>query len=197
MPETQAAEPGARAATRGPRLLPTTPRGALAWVGVIAAVTGLTALGLHLRHPPAFDEVGGWAAGVENRDLGDPLYVGMSYPHDDAEGTITIRSARANVVRDSADAEIAFYVCTIAPLTGVGAIGSGSEKDIQEYCDSLVPAVGATLRLDAQPMQQVVMAVTLRQPGRVRVDGMDLGYTLGWRAGTQRIGGEVRVGHRE
>ena len=68
---------------------------------------------------------------------------------------------------------------------------------MHEYCDALVPADGATLRLDADPMQQVVMAVTLRQPGRVRVDGMDLEYTLGWQAGTQRIGGEVVVGHRE
>ena len=195
MPETQSADPEAIRATRRPHLLPTTPRRALVFALVIAAVSGLAALGLHLRQPTAFRETDGWAAGVENRDLDDPLYVGMSYADDDAEGTITIRSARAHVVENSADADITFYVCALAPLTGIGAIGSSNEQDMRELCDSLVPADGATLRLDAQPMQQVVMAVTLRQPGRVRVDGMDLEYTLGWQAGTQRIGGEVLVGH--
>ena len=98
-------------------------------------------------------------------------------------------------VQDSADTDVTFYVCTIAPLAGVGAIGSSNEDDIHEYCGSLVPAEGATLRLHASPMQQVVMAVTLRRPGRVRIDGVDLDYRLGWQAGTQRIGGEVRLDH--
>jgi hypothetical protein len=189
MPETQPAGPKASR--------PETPRRALVWVLVIAAVSGLVALGLHLRQPTAFNEAGGWATGVENRDLNDPLYVGMSYAQDEAEGIITIRSARANVVQDSADADIEFYVCSIAPLAGVGAIGASNEKDMHDFCDSLVPADGATLRLNALPMQQVVMAVTLRHPGLVRVDGLDLDYTLGWQAGTQRIGGEVLVGHRD
>jgi hypothetical protein len=197
MAETQSADPDVSGAARRSRRLPRTLRRGLVGALVVAAVSGLAALGLHLRQPTAFRETDGWAAGVEDRDLGDPLYVGMSYPEDDADGTITIRSASANVVENSAGADISFHVCTIAPHTGIGAIGSSNEKDMHEYCDALVPADGATLRLDADPMQQVVMAVTLRQPGRVRVDGMDLEYTLGWQAGTQRIGGEVVVGHRE
>jgi len=196
MPETQTADPEATRPA-GRSLLPTTPRRALVCAVVIAALSGLAALGLHLRQPTAFHNAGGGVIGVENRGLDDPLYVGMSYEQDDAEGTITIQSARANVVQDSADADVTFYVCSIAPLAGVGAIGSSNEEDMHELCSSLVPAEGATLRLHAIPMQQVVMAITLRRPGLVRVDGMDLDYTLGWQAGTQRIGGEVVVGHRD
>jgi hypothetical protein len=59
-----------------------------------------------------------------------------------------------------------------------------------------VPVEGATLELNADPYQQLVMAVMLTKAGRVHVEGVDLDYSHGWQRGTQRIGGDFDVRHR-
>ena len=41
------------------------------------------------------------------------------------------------------------------------------------------------------------MAVSLSHAGRVKVEGLDLDYSLGWQHGTQRTGGEVDLGSRQ
>ncbi|MDP3967067.1 MAG: hypothetical protein Q8Q02_02205 [Nocardioides sp.] len=174
-------------------VLPTPPRRALAWLLGLALVAGLALLGWTWRHPTAFPEAGGWGSTHDRARPGVPLYVGMTYPEDDAHGSMTVEKVRANVVSDSADATIDFYVCTVDGSEGIGAIGSAMGDDIDDYCLSLVPAEGVEVDLDAVPMEQVVMEVAIGRPGVVRIEGMDLTYRLGWQTGTQRTGGFVEL----
>jgi hypothetical protein len=167
------------------------------WTLALALVAGLAVLGWTWRHPTAFPEAGGWGVGSHQRPVGAPFYVGMTSENHDARGTVTIHSARAHVVRDSAAAEIEFFVCTVDPSSGVGSIGAVPQSEIHHECSALVPAEGAKMRLNATPRQQVVMAVSLSHAGRVKVEGLDLDYSHGWQHGTQRTGGEVDLGSRQ
>ena len=166
------------------------------WVTSVAAgtvlVAGLAAAGWSWRHPAAFTEAGGWGVGHKDLPLGVPLYLGMSNEDRGTSGVVSIHAARPHVVSDSASARIEFFVCTIDESAGVGAIGTSLGSDIHDYCSALVPAEGATLELNADPPQQLVMAVSLTNAGRVQVQGIDLDYSDGWQRGTQRIGGDVR-----
>lgn len=159
-------------------------------------LAGLAAAGWWWRHPAAFTEAGGWGVGNKDFPLGVPLYVGMSYEERGASGAATIHAVRTHVVSDSAGARIEFFVCTIDKSAGVGAIGTYRGSTIHHDCSSLLPAEGATLRLNADPRQQLVMAVSLTHAGRVQIQGVDLDYNYGWQHGTQRIGGDVDVRHR-
>lgn len=159
----------------------------------VALVAGLGVAGWRWREISVYPEAGGWGMGARTWKIGKPIYIGMSYEKDDAHGTITITSARPDVVHDSADAHIGFYVCTVNTAE-TGAIGSSDERDMRRFCSSLVPADGARLKLNAHPFQQVVMAVTLTRPGRVKIAGMRISYARGWHRGSDLTGGIIVVG---
>ncbi|HEU4566417.1 MAG TPA: hypothetical protein VFR99_00180 [Marmoricola sp.] len=169
-------------------------RRALLFVVAVAVVAVAGMVLWNWRQISVYPKTGGWGAGSHTWSVGRPIYFGMSYEPHDAHGTITIRSARANVVHDSANARIVFQVCTIDPGEEIGAIGSSDERGIRKYCSSLVPAAGATLKLNARPFQQVVMAVTLTRPGEVEIDGMNIDYERGWQRGSDLTGGTIVVG---
>jgi hypothetical protein len=169
-----------------------TRRWALVGSAVLLVVSSVL-LGLEWRHPDAFRAGGGWGVSNDQWPTNKPLYVGMSYEHRDASGTVSIHSARAIGMRDSADSIIDFLVCTIDPEGGVGAVGIVGPAEIQRECRALEPAEGATLELNADPHQQLVLAVTLTRAGGISLRGVELTYSHGWRRGTQRIGGEVEV----
>jgi len=156
-------------------------------------VLALTLVGWTWRHPAVFHDAGGWGVGSKTWDVNAPFYVGMSYEKPDAEGTITIHSVHAVDLSAADDAVVEFFVCTVDPKGGSSAIGSASEASIRGECSSLVPAAGATLELNAHPRQQLLVAVTLPHPGRVKLAGLDVSYSHGWQRGTQRIGGDVEL----
>jgi hypothetical protein len=162
----------------------------------IVLLAGAATAGWSWRHPAAFPEAGGWGVGHRDLPLDLPLYVGVSEAGREASGVVSIHSARANVVSDSAGARIRFFVCTLEENAEVGSIGAYRGSEIYDDCSSLVPAEGATMELNADPKQQLVMAVALTNTGRVHVEGVDLDYSHGWQRGTQRIGGDVDVRHR-
>ncbi|MDP3892242.1 hypothetical protein [Nocardioides sp.] len=159
----------------------------------LAVLAGMVALGWVWRHPTAFGEAGGWGVSNSSWPLGTTLYVGMTYEPPEATGEVVVRSAQPRVPLDSADSGIAFFVCTVDSSAGVGAVGTVGESDIQEECSSLRPAEGASLTLNATPREQLVMAVTPHQRGRLTVRGVDLTYSHGWQRGAQLIGGEVEL----
>ncbi|MFC4784746.1 hypothetical protein ACT8ZV_09740 [Nocardioides sp. MAHUQ-72] len=154
------------------------------------------AIGWIYRQPHAFAAAGGWGYRTDNFPLRTPLYVGMSIEQRDAHGTVSIDAVRPHVLSDSSDAAISFYVCTVDETSGVGSIGAVRRGAVRDECSSLVPAEGASLDLNAEPRQQLVMAVSLGHAGRVHVAGVDVEYGQGWRRGTQRVGGDVVVRHR-
>jgi hypothetical protein len=48
--------------------------------------------------------------------------------------------------------------------------------------------------LNAQPLQQVVMGVTLTRLGEVKIAGMDIDDDRGWQRGSDLTGGTIVVG---
>ena len=168
------------------------------WVrGVLGAlvVLALIALGLLVsvwRHPSAFPEAGGWGVGTRHQKMSEPVFVGMTYPDEDAEGTVSIDEVKGHAVTDTAAAELAYFVCTI-DTAAEGTIGSGSQADVDEFCSTLTPADGATLSLGNHPREQLLLEVTPTRQGVVKIHGLDVTYTHGWQHGTQRIGGDVKV----
>lgn len=162
--------------------------------GVLGAfvVLALIALGLLVsvwRHPSAFPEAGGWGVGKRHQKINEPVFVGMTFPYGDAEGTVSIDTVKGHAVTDTAAAELAYFVCTIDTSAG-GALGTGSQADVDEFCSTLTPADGATLSLGRE---QLLLEVTPTRQGVVKIHGLDVTYTHGWQHGTQRIGGDVEV----
>jgi hypothetical protein len=160
---------------------------------VLATLLGLSTLGWFWRHPTAFHGYGGWTVGHESWPVGDPLFVGITYPERGAGGSVTIRAASAHLAGDSTGVEIEFFVCTINEAAGVGAVGAAGLDAISRTCSSLRPVSGAEMTLAETAADQLVMAVTLTEPGRVVIRGVDLSYSHGWQRGTQRVGGDVKI----
>lgn len=165
-------------------------------VAVLAVVAGLVVLSWTWRHPTAFEEPGGWGFGTSFAlQDGQPLYVGMSYPAEGrTSGQVTLHGGHADVDEGADVAETELLLCTLAPDAEVGAIGSYRGDTIHDDCSSLVPIEGRTLDLTGPGLrQQVVLALSLKGPGRVHVSGITLDYTDGWQRGSQRTGGEVET----
>ena len=160
---------------------------------VLILIAGIAWLGWTWRHPDVFPEAGGWGVRNKHFPIGEPLYVGMSYEDETATGTITVESARARVVTNTADAKIEFFVCVVDPASGVGSVGAVRQDDFEDECPSATPVEGAALelKLNATPREEVVIAVTLSHAGQIQIEGFDLTYSRGWQHGTQHIGGEV------
>lgn len=164
---------------------------------VLVLVAGSAWAGWSWRsHPAAFVDAGGYGFAYDDLHDGVRHYAGMSDPADGVDGEVTVHSAEAHVVEDSADADIRLFVCTIDESSGVGAVGVVSEADVRDECSSLVPAEGATLRLAPVPAQQLVLSFSLPHAGTLRIRGVDVDYSHGWRRGTQRVGGDLDATRR-
>jgi hypothetical protein len=165
-------------------------------VGGVLLVTvaiGVSALGSTWRHPHAFQPDGGFAVGLDRARVGQTEYAGLVYEATGAHGSITIRDVRPLVVSDTTDSEIEFFVCHLraGSIGGVGVIG---EEDIKRDCATIAPAEGATLQLNAEPHEQLLVAVTPQHAGVVAIKGVAIRYTYGWRNGSQKItGGSLRM----
>ena len=155
---------------------------------------GLVLLGWTWRHPQAFVDAGGWGTELPNRQVGDTVYVGMTYPRSRDGGHVTLHSGRATVGAGADNAEVDLLVCTIDADAQFGAIGSYVGDSIYDDCSSLVPIQGQRLDLQYAPMrQQVVVAVTLTHRGSVEISDVTLDYSHRWQRGSQRTGGQVVV----
>lgn len=162
-------------------------------VAALALLAGLAGLGWTWRHPHAFEEAGGWGMGGEHKQVGEKLYVGMSYPVRGHDGkTVELIEGHANIGRgeDVADADL--VVCTLDPREEVGAIGSFVGKDVDRFCSDVAPIDHTRIDLTYAPMkQQVLLVLSLTSPGTVQVRDVELSYQDGWRRGSQHIGGEI------
>jgi hypothetical protein len=165
----------------------------LASAVALLVVGGLVWLGWVWRHPNAFQAAGGWGVGSEHKDVGETLYVGMSYPQKGRDGeTVELRDGRVSIETGAEIADAELLVCTIDPDANVGAIGTAVGESIDEFCTSLEPIDGTELDLTYAPMsQQVLLALTLTAPGVVTVSDIVLSYADGWQRGSQHVGGEI------
>lgn len=156
----------------------------------LLAVAALAFLAWTWRHPSAFDGYAGNEVGRPHSNVGETTYVGITMPNDQITGSVTIHGADPHGLTDSTGATFAYYLCTPDPGPAGSWLGIGTESDLPETCDQIVPATGAEMSLTEQ---QVIIAITPAHEGTVVLHGLDLHYSDGWQNGTQRVGLDVRI----
>lgn len=120
---------------------------------------------------------------------GRTMYVGMTHERvTTPQEVVTLHHVEANVVKNTAQARVEFYICVIDPRSGVGSVGSANEAIIKQACGTLQPVDESAFEIGADPRQQLIMAVTASQPGEVEITGAAVTYSRGWQRGTQDIG---------
>ena len=76
-------------------------------------------------------------------------------------------------------------------------MGAAFGRDVDEMCAELIPVEdGTVLDVGAHDPEQLVVSVTMTEPGRLEIDGVDLTYSHGWQRGTQTVGTKVTVSSR-
>ena len=143
--------------------------------------------GWHWRtHPTALPDAV-FATGSTRFPPGSTHFAGVVSALADAD-SVRIDRIAAVVTTNTADADVRFLVCTVDPAGGAGGVGLIREKDFARTCPDPVPAEGgAVLTPEAGRHQDVVMAVTPRRRGDVRIEALQVTYRHGWQRGTQTI----------
>lgn len=167
------------------------------WRIVLAAtlalglVVALGVLAWEWRHPHAFrDAEGGISQSTNSWPVGKAIYVGVTYGQE--SGWITIHDAEPVVERNSARAEIEYFVCTPERIGG-GVIFSVDAAGADRHCGTLERIAGKPIEFELSGNRQILMRVTPTTEGVVRVSSSDLFYSQGWREGRQRVGDGIRI----
>ena len=160
-------------------------------VAVLVLVAGAGALVWWRSAPPELLPVGG--LGLEGAGT-----VGHTYYTDavldvvlDADPESTVRHLRFDrieprVEENSANALVSLLVCTRTP--GTSGVGLGELDSLRPACSSVTPFTGAQEMVLGFQTAQVVLAVTPRQPGTVRIEGFEVSYASTGRAVTTTSG---------
>jgi hypothetical protein len=163
-------------------------------IGIAVVLTcGLVAGLWHWRSSPDVFLSGGSGIGDDSFAVGQTVYMGLSPEREGLHGEIQIRSIEPDIRRDDAAARVEYFICTVDPHSGLGGIGFVGESDVQQVCDSFVPADDQTMTLNASAPQQLVMAATGTRPGVTHVGGTAISYGYGWQTGTQFLADELRL----
>ena len=152
-------------------------------MGVVLALFGLTALGWWWRHPGMFGNQGNVV--FIYSPTGTTAWLDLTQPLRKLEAdTVTIHSVEPQVVKGNATIEV--MACgTSESKNGVGAV----RGSLDDYCEWLMQAEGATLGVD----DQLLLRVHSDEPDRVVVKGVSVVYSYGWQRGSQVTGQTVRV----
>lgn len=103
---------------------------------------------------------------------------------DDGPRSFDIDSATPNVVTDTAGATLRVGICR---ANGVTLIGGAVPN--HPYCDHLRPFTPGAYRFGGPgPGTIFLVEITPERPGRVVLNGLDLGYHQGIRSGEQAVG---------
>lgn len=169
----------------------TRPLRLLAAMIVLAAVVAAAAW--WWMHPRAFDSYGGQVgAPVEP---GGTANVNLNVPRQDLD--VTIRSISVDVAENTSDAEIDLVLCS-HPAAPDAVLGAGFGDLGRADCSSVRPAVG--VRSVDWRRESLIVRVTPRQAGTVRITGAWVRYSRdwrhGWQTGSERTGIEVVVPSR-
>jgi hypothetical protein len=179
-------------APRANRARPARPGAVRAVIGLAAAVGAWTAFSWW-SSPTVFGPPGNGISTTQSTDQLHELHVPMTEVSVHSPTyELVLKEARARVTANTAEATVGFAVCTPSGEGFVTATG-----DLSEHCAALSPVREATLTVNGNPDQFVVMSISPTRPGVVRISGMDLTYAHGWQRawqrGTQPTGYHVRV----
>lgn len=138
-------------------------------------------------HPKVFHEVytESWSQKYDGGGMA-PLHIGMAYAHKPYwSSSVRLTDADPLTVENTADAKITVTVCQERAGADIGSVTG----DLRDYCTSILNLTAEPLlSLAPEDNERVILTITPRQPGRVRVVGMDLTYRHGWQYGTQAVG---------
>ena len=103
-----------------------------------------------------------------------PLLVGVTAPATrPGHANVALVEVSADLARNDADADVTFLVCELAgePVTTV--VG----EPVEDHCRRTRPAHDTTMRVAGE---YLLMVVTAREKGAVRIDGVEVTYRNGW-----------------
>ncbi|HTW17905.1 MAG TPA: hypothetical protein VMF51_22450 [Nocardioides sp.] len=163
--------------------------------GLAAAVVGIAgaAAAWHWHtHPDALSDVGTTTMKLRP---GETAYAGVTFPDPDDSASITITSASAKVVENSADARTRFFVCALdTDRPDSSAIGVVDATTFSHLCPNPEPVVpGIELDLGTGRPAQLVAAITVNHRGNMRAEGVDVSYEHGWQNGTQTVAANLFI----
>ena len=120
----------------------------------------------------------------------------VTFPNVEANDstTITFHGASAVLGRDSARAEVSFYLCREIEAAGViGYVGD----DLATYCSDVRPITDGTEFTYPNPSEYVVVVLTPARPGTTHLTRVDLDYSLDsshlFRRGTYNVMVDMKI----
>jgi hypothetical protein len=119
--------------------------------------------------------------------VGPALYIG-DVANGRARGhqTIDLQSIRPRIVADTADATVTFWICRSA-----SRIGSAGPDLVNRLCTPLTALTAGRLDVGAATDEQLLVAISPRHAGVIRIDGFDIRYRDGLRSGHQHTGNDI------
>jgi hypothetical protein len=124
------------------------------------------------RTPEALS--GGFAARLDPTAAPGPVLVGITSPATrPGQAHVKVVDVSADVARNDADADVSFFVCELKgdPVATVVA------EPVEDHCRRTRPAHDTTMRVAGE---YLIMVITAREAGAVRIDSVDVTYRNGW-----------------
>lgn len=183
MTSTAAAQPSTPPTTRWRH------RRRLVAVAVLLAVCGVLGWATWwATHPTWFPNPGGdqGARTVPGR----ALWVSVTFPNVvKPPVTLHLDSVRAHVVSDTSDASVSAFVCTNRPQFGPGltVLGTGGNAMMRHFCVRRVPAHDVDMTVGRGHPEYLLLEMVPAQPGRLRMDRVDVTYRKGLQRGSQGL----------
>jgi hypothetical protein len=164
-------------------------RSALVFAGLLTAVAALAGV-IYVFYDHALAGYSGSASA--NGAVARTTYHGLPLRSAGAAvTTLNLRSVTPRVTLNTAQATVRVLVCT-GPQTAAGPLDYGATSEQAPVdCATLAPLHSGILRLGQTSGYQtsgVVVAVTPRRAGTVRIEGADVHYRQGIRFGHQHVG---------
>lgn len=144
---------------------------ALVVVGVVAASRWWT-------HPSLFEDHGASFGARPVSVARAALTVAVTFPSDEGgPRVVDFRGARARLGTDTARSQTTFAICS---PHGTGDIIGAVRGDLDEWCRDVRPLAGDRMTLTSgRGSDYVVLTIRPTRPGRTRIEGVDLDYSLG------------------
>lgn len=163
-------------------------------VAAVVVVAGAAATWHWRTHPEALPDAGTHSMSMK-LGPGETAYAAVTHPDAGNDASITIDSASAQVLENSADARTRFFVCALhTDGPDAGAIGVVDATTFSQMCRNPEPvAPGIDLALGRKQPEQLILAITVNQRGRVRTESVDISYAHGWQKGTQTVAANLSI----
>jgi hypothetical protein len=116
----------------------------------------------------------------------------FTHPHDPGTLTLHVASIRPVVAKNTAGASVVVEQCVLFSL-GHYLLGVGA-SEARLHCTTLRPLRSGTVTLGyAKGDVDIVVAITPKHAGVVKVKGVDVSFSAGWRHGAQHTGVQAQT----